>query len=161
MSVYCLDKGNINFFILFFGGDDPMKPMKAKMLLKIIAVFALLAALFAVDNSFAAVSAIKLSEITKNVNSTVSQLSRILTDVALIAGIAFILASFFKFHQHKLNPPQVPISQGATLLLIGAALTLFVVMLPTAKTAVFGSTAQMSKIGGSDMDQLIGGGSST
>lgn len=131
--------------------------MKTKVFLKILTAFALLVALFAVDNAFATtVSGVKLSEITANVNTTVSQLSRILTDIALIAGISFILASFFKFHQHKLNPTQVPISQGVTLLLIGAALTLFVVMLPTATTAVFGSKATISQVGGSGMQGLIG-----
>src|SRR3990167_10710035 len=137
--------------------------MKAIKLLKILGLLSAVVAVFFVESASAApgVSGIALSSIETHVGNTVGELSRILTDVALIAGISFILASFFKFHQHKLNPTQVPISQGVTLLLIGAALTLFVVMLPTAKTAVFGSTAQMSKIGGSDMDQLIGGGSST
>lgn len=131
--------------------------MKAKMLFKLLAIFSALIAIFFTESAFAtATSGIGLGTITSHVNSTVSQIARILTDVALIAGISFVLASFFKFHQHKLNPTQVPISQGVTLLLIGAALTLFVVMLPTAKKAVFGSAA-MSQVGGSDMKDLIGG----
>lgn len=101
--------------------------------------------------------AIALSTIAGNIDKTVVSLAQILTDIALIAGIAFILASFFKFHQHKLNPTQVPISQGVTLLLIGTALTLFVVLLPTASQAVFGKDAQTTKVGGNEISTLIGG----
>ena len=101
--------------------------------------------------------AIALSTIAGNIDKTVVSLANILTDIALIAGIAFILASFFKFHQHKLNPTQVPISQGVTLLLIGTALTLFVVLLPTASQAVFGAGATTTKVGGSGISALIGG----
>lgn len=102
--------------------------------------------------------AIALSTIAGNIDKTVVSLAKILTDIALIAGIAFILASFFKFHQHKLNPTQVPISQGVTLLLIGTALTLFVVLLPTASQAVFGKDAKTTQVGGSGITGLIGSG---
>ncbi len=125
---------------------------------KIAAILAILALAFFTEAAFAGniSSGIALSSITKNVNHTVSQMAKILTDIALIAGIGFILAAFFKFHQHKLNPTQVPISQGVTLLLIGACLTLFVIMLPTAKKAVFGS-AQMAQVGATNMSTVIGG----
>ena len=75
----------------------------------------------------------------------------------MIAGIGFIMASFFKFHQHKLNPTQVPLSQGITLLLIGAGLAVFPTLLPTATHAVFGSSADIAKIGGGQIGGLIGG----
>lgn len=144
--------------------------MKGKLrltLAKVLKVFTIVTALFAiglfVDQAFAAAGSqgVALSSITKNVNSTVSQMARIFTDIALIAGIGFIMASFFKFHQHKLNPQQVPISQGVTLLLIGAALMLFTVMLPTAKRAVFGTEAKIAQVGGSGMSAVIGSGGST
>ncbi len=132
--------------------------MKSKWLLKILAAATAVVGLFLVETTLAGnvSEGIALSSITANVNTTVSQLSRILTDIALIAGIGFVLASLFKFHQHKLNPTQIPISQGVTLLLIGAALTLFVVMLPTAKRAVFGKDAAMATVGGSQMVDVIG-----
>jgi intracellular multiplication protein IcmD len=100
-------------------------------------------------------TAVSLSTIGTNVDTSVVQMARVFTDLSLIAGIGFVMASFFKFHQHKLNPQQVPISQGITLLLIGAGLMLFPVMLPTATHAVFGSQA-ISKVGGSEIGGLIG-----
>lgn len=140
--------------------------MKSKQLIrwnnltKIGAALVALALFFWADSSYAAVSGIALSSITQHVNSTVGQLARILTDIALITGVGFVLASFFKFHQHKLNPTQVPISQGVTLLLIGAALLVFVMMLPTAKRAVFGN-ASMATVGGSQMESVIGASATT
>jgi len=117
-----------------------------------------LAALFIVPDALAAApTAVTLSDISKNVDTSVTQLATVLTDVSLIAGIGFIMASFFKFHQHKLNPTQVPISQGITLLLIGAGLCLFPTMLPTATKAIFGS-ATIAKVGGGQIGSIIGSG---
>lgn len=97
-----------------------------------------------------------LSDIQTNLGSSVGQLAIILQDISLVAGIGFVMASFFKFHQHKLNPTQVPISQGITLLLIGAGLLLFPVLLPTAAKAAFGTTA-ISKTSGGAITSLISG----
>jgi intracellular multiplication protein IcmD len=114
---------------------------------------------FFIDSALASggPSAVSLASITTNINTTVGELAKILSDIALVAGIGFILASFFKFHQHKLNPTQVPISQGVTLLLIGTGLLLFPTMLPTAKQSIFGSGADIGTVGGSQISALIGG----
>ena len=100
-------------------------------------------------------SAVTVSALATNVGKSVGHLAVVLTDISIIAGIGFVMASFFKFHQHKLNPTQVPMSQGITLLLIGAALLLFPTMLPTATHAVFGS-AQFGKVSGGGIKSLIG-----
>ncbi len=128
------------------------KPLKA---ISKVAVF--LGSTFAAGMAFAvgAPSAVTISTIAENVGSSVGHLAVVLTDVSIIAGIGFVLASFFKFHQHKLNPTQVPLSQGITLLLIGAALLLFPTMLPTATHAVFGS-ASFGSISGGGVKALIG-----
>ena len=44
-------------------------------------------------------------------------ISKVIQKISIVAGVGFILASFFKFHQHKQNPQQVQISQGISLLL--------------------------------------------
>ena len=80
-------------------------------------------------------------------------------DVSLIAGIGFVVASFFKFHQHKQNPQQVQMSQGVSLLLIGCGLTLVPLLVPTASVAVMGTAAKKpAQLGGSDIHNLIGNG---
>lgn len=87
-----------------------------------------------------------LKSITSEVGHTVSETAHLIQDISLIAGIGFILVSLFKFHQHKLNPTQVPISQGLTLLVIGAALTLFPRLVPTAGSALVGTKAHAAGV---------------
>jgi hypothetical protein len=45
------------------------------------------------------------------------KITTLLVDISLVAGVGFIVAGFFKFHQHKQNPQQVHISQEVLLLL--------------------------------------------
>ncbi len=104
-------------------------------------------------------SYVSLATISKSVDSTVAELATVLIDVSLIAGIGFIIAAFFKFHQHKQNPTQVQMSQGVSLLLIGCGLTLIPLLIPTASVAVLGTGAKSpAHIGGSDIHELIGSG---
>src|SRR3990167_3806033 len=133
-----------------------------KWLKPILMISSVVGVLFSAGAVFAAggdtTSGIALSTIAGNVDTSVQQLATVLSDISLIAGVGFVMASFFKFHQHKLNPTQVPISQGVTLLLIGAGLVLFPTMLPTAKNALFGSSAQIAKVGGKQINSIIGTG---
>ena len=102
---------------------------------------------------------VTMSTIASSVDTTVAQLATVLIDIALISGIGFIMASFFKFHQHKQNPQQVQMSQGVSLLLIGCGLTLIPLLLPTASVSVLGTAAKKpAQIGGSDIHNLIGSG---
>ncbi|WP_267257057.1 type IV secretion protein IcmD [Coxiella endosymbiont of Ornithodoros maritimus] len=105
--------------------------------------------------TLAAINLVSLSSIAENVDTSVAELAIVLSDISLIAGVGFVMASFFKFHQHKLNPIQVSISQGVTLLLIGAGLVLFPTMFPTAKQAIFGKTAEITKVGGGQVHSII------
>lgn len=100
---------------------------------------------------------VAMSTISKSVDGTVSELATVLVDVCLIAGIGFIMASFFKFHQHKQNPQQVQMSQGISLLLIGCGLTLVPLLIPTASVAIMGSKGSTpAQIGGDAIHKLIG-----
>ncbi len=127
-----------------------------KKVIKWSLLIAIMAALFYVETGLAVASGIAVSTIATNISKSVGSFVKILEDIALVTGIGFIMASFFKFHQHKLNPTQVPISQGVTLLLIGAALVVFPTLLPTATKAVFGSTAKFATTGGG-ATSLVGG----
>ncbi len=129
-----------------------------KAFAKVSLILTALGGLFFVSGAMAAAATqgITLTSVAHNVGGTVSNIAKILSDVSLLAGIGFVMASFFKFHQHKLNPTQVPLSQGVTLLLIGAGLTLFPVLIPTAKRTVFGASASVSKLDGAGMKSLIG-----
>ena len=97
------------------------------------------AAFFFMNEIYAAATSVTITSITTKVGTSVSQIAGLLEDIALITGVGFILASFFKFHQHKLNPTQVPLSQGITLIVIGAGLAVFPTLLTTATKGVFGT----------------------
>ena len=131
--------------------------MKIKNSLKVLGKMAIILGGMLFAGSTFAATGLYLSNIQSNLGSSVGQLAVILQDISLVAGIGFVMASFFKFHQHKLNPTQVPISQGITLLLIGAGLLLFPLLLPTATKAAFGTTA-ISKTSGGAITSLISGG---
>ena len=128
-----------------------------KTVLLFAAVFAVFFAGGALAAGGAAPKAVTLSSIASNVNTTVSETATILIDVSIIAGIGFVIASFFKFHQHKLNPTQVPLSQGITLLLIGAGLMLVPTLIPTTTTAIFGKNTTVAQTGGDQIGALING----
>lgn len=100
--------------------------------------------------------AVTLSVIQSNIAKSVTETARILQDMSLIAGIGFILSSFFKFHQHKLNPTQVPMSQGLSLLLVGGCLTMFPILIPTAGSTILGADASISTVSGTAISKLIG-----
>ena len=117
------------------------------------------ASLFYVGSVYAA-DALSLTDIESTVGGSVLTIAQLMTDVSLISGVGFIMASFFKFHQHKLNPTQVPMSQGLTLLLIGAGLCVFPSLIPTASDSVFGtSNASMAQVHGTGIAKLLTSGS--
>ncbi len=135
---------------------NKLKNFLSKPSKKVALILGLLGGLLITCSIFAdPADGLALSAVSSQISSTVGHISVILSNVALIAGISFVMASFFKFHQHKLNPTQVPLSQGVTLLLIGAGLTLLPLLIPTAKNTVFGSSAKVSTLSGGSMKQLI------
>ncbi len=123
-------------------------------LLRLLVAFGLIGYFSAA--SAGAATGLTLGSIAGNIQTTIKYYSIILGDVALIAGISFVLMSLFKFHQHKQNPTQVKISQGVALLIIGAALLIFPYILTTAKRAVFGS-ATVATLSGSAIGGIVGG----
>lgn len=127
-----------------------------KILKPLLIVGSIAGVLFAGAALAGVTQGIALSSIASNVDTSVKEISTVISDISLIAGVGFVMASFFKFHQHKLNPTQVPISQGVTLLLIGAGLIIFPSILPTAKRAIFGSGAEIAKVGGGQIHSIIG-----
>lgn len=88
----------------------------------------------------AAPSQLTLTNINTRISHGIGGVVQIMQDIALVAGIGFIFSSFFKFHQHRQQPTQVPLSQGVTLLVIGAALAIFPHLLSTASQGMFGTT---------------------
>jgi uncharacterized membrane protein len=102
---------------------------------------------------------ITLSSVLTNMNSTSSQTAGILQDILLLIGICFIPAGIFKAWQHKNNPTQVTFGHALTLIVIGAALILFPYLLKLSAQTFLGTTT-LPTVGGSEIQQLIGGSTS-
>ena len=122
-------RGNI------FGKISPL----LKVLLGVVMLMCITDAVFA--------GAMTMTTMSTNIGSTVKNASKILFDVALIAGIGFIFAAAFKLHQHKLNPTQVPMSQGLSLLLIGGGLTMFPTLITLPGSTWVGSAGNIKTVG--------------
>jgi intracellular multiplication protein IcmD len=110
-----------------------------RMLFQLGMRIAFFAACFFISSDVMA--AVTIGAIKTQIAASTKSLVTILQDVSMVAGIGFVIGSFFKFHQHKMNPTQVPISQGITLLLVGAGLAVFPTLVGTASQSVFGTTA--------------------
>ncbi|EKD76889.1 MAG: IcmD [uncultured bacterium] len=105
----------------------------------LIRLLIIIAGIFFTTAALAATTQLTLTTINSRVSAGIGNVVSIMQDVALVAGIGFIFSAFFKFHQHRQNPQQIPLSQGITLLVIGAGLTVFPHLLSTASQGVFGT----------------------
>lgn len=130
--------------------------MTSNLKMTLITLTGIVGMLFA-GATLAAGDTVTLSSIQTTISSSVVNIAKILTAVSVIAGIGFIMAAFFKFHQHKLNPTQVPMSQGITLVLIGAGLTVFPFLIQPTTQAVFG-VSKVASVKGGDLTKIIDGG---
>lgn len=102
--------------------------------------------------------ALTLYTVASNVGHTMNLTAKIMSAVALISGIGFIVSAFFKFHQHKQNPTQITVGQGIVLLLIGAALMILPTLIPSFESVITGNTTSTASIWGTGISNLIGGG---
>lgn len=127
-----------------------MKRVMTGFCLRAVIVFL---GVFASLNVFAGTTQLTLSAINTSFTSGVKNIVVLMQDIATVAGIGFVFSSFFKFHQHKMNPQQVPLSQGVTMLMIGAGLTVFPHLLNTASKAVFGQS--IAKVGSASISGVI------
>ena len=130
---------------------EKMRFLRWGFLLRFIVVFG---GIFCTSVAMAATQ-LTIAAIQSNLGHGIGSIAIVMEDIALVSGIGFIFASFFKFHQHKMNPTQVPLSQGVTLLVIGAGLAVFPHLLSTASQGVFGT--DVGKVGASTITSYIGG----
>ena len=115
---------------------------------------ALFLGVFFAADALASGSQLSLTTLNSSLGAGIANVVRMMQDVATVTGVGFIFAAFFKFHQHKMNPTQIKLSDGVTMLLIGAGLTIFPHLLGTVSKGVFGQS--LSKVGGTDISAAIG-----
>lgn len=63
-----------------------------------------------------------LAEIAGRLGEEIQPFAQLMTYIAYIAGIAFMIGALFKFKQHKDNPTQIPLGTPLAMLVIGVVL---------------------------------------
>ena len=89
-----------------------------------------------------------LGKVASTITSSFSQLAKLITAGAYMAGIGFCMASMLKFKAHKDNPTQIPIGTPIALLFIGAALIFLPNIFKIAGYTVFGGTSGAGGVSG-------------
>ncbi|OGT51648.1 MAG: hypothetical protein A3E84_03760 [Gammaproteobacteria bacterium RIFCSPHIGHO2_12_FULL_42_13] len=79
-----------------------------------------------------------LTAISGNLTGAFTQIAKMLTAGAYLAGAAFALGAIMKFKQHKDNPQQIPIGQPIALIFIAAALMFLPTLYNVAGKSLFG-----------------------
>ncbi len=82
-----------------------------------------------------------LGKVASTITGSFSQLAKLITAGAYMAGIGFCMASMLKFKAHKDNPTQIPIGTPIALLFIGAALIFLPNIFRIAGYTIFGGTS--------------------
>ncbi|MES2142318.1 MAG: type IV secretion protein IcmD [Pseudomonadota bacterium] len=88
----------------------------------------------------AGTEATSLGSVASTLTSSFSNLAKLITAGAYMAGIGFAMASMLKFKAHKDNPTQIPIGTPIALLFIGAALIFLPNIFGIAGNTIFGGT---------------------
>ena len=82
-----------------------------------------------------------LNEVILNVYGSFAAIANMIAGFAYIGGLAFAVASVFKFKQNRDNPQQVPIGQPIVLLTVAVGLTFMPSLLVESKSTLFSSTS--------------------
>ena len=82
-----------------------------------------------------------ISGIAKRVTGLTSTLANMMIAISYIAGIGFVLASLFKFKQHKDNPTQIPLGTPLAMLVIGIILVFLPAIFKPVGESIFGKGA--------------------
>lgn len=89
-----------------------------------------------------------IGSVAQIVQSSFSNVAKVMTAGAYVMGIGFVIASLFKFKAHKDNPTQVQIGTPIALLFIGAAMIFIPSVMKTGGATVFGSQASSAGVSG-------------
>ncbi len=76
--------------------------------------------------------------IAKNITGSFEEIGKLMIAISYVAGIAFAIASIFKFKQHKDNPTQIPLGTPLALLVIGIILVFLPALFGPAGETIFG-----------------------
>ena len=99
-----------------------------------------------------------ISGIATTVTGHFEAIGKLMIAVSYLAGIGFVLASLFKFKQHKDNPTQITLGTPLALLVIGILLIFLPLLIKPAGESIFGQNAKSGGFTGAGVSSLQSGG---
>ena len=93
-----------------------------------------------------------IGNIAGRVTTTFSNLAKLITAAAYVAGAGLTVTALFKFKQHKDNPQQVQLGTCVTILLIGVTLIFLPSIITVGGSTLYGS-AKSASVNGTDTVQ--------
>lgn len=80
-----------------------------------------------------------LGSIAQNITNSFEGIGNLILGIGFVAGLGFVMASVFKFKQHKDNPTQIPLGTPIALLAVGVALIFLPNIIAPAGQTLFGT----------------------
>lgn len=87
-------------------------------------------------------SAMTIGDLADSINQTLSELTKVITEGAYLAGLAFMVITIMKFKQHKDNPTTYPLGTPLSHVFISAVLRLLPSIIEIAGRKIFEENSQ-------------------
>lgn len=98
-----------------------------------------------------------LGEVAERVTTSFTNVAKLITAGAYVAGMGFAVTAVLKFKAHKDNPTQVPIGTPIALVFIAAALLFLPELFKISGITLFGSDLETAGPGGTELIPGLGG----
>ena len=100
-----------------------------------------------------------IGKLAQNITGSFEDIGKLMIAISYVAGIAFAIASIFKFKQHKDNPTQIPLGTPLALLVVGIILVFLPALFEPAGETIFGAGDKATAGGftGGGLEKVPGG----
>lgn len=141
---------------------DRVMSIEAQQWIKVILISSMLFVLFYGANAFAGMpgdlggggaggsGSGDIGGVAHQVQQSLSNVAKLITGGAYVAGFAFVLGAIFKFKAHKDNPNQNPVGTPIALLFIGASMIFLPQIMSVMGVTMFTDTGEVGGVGGAD-----------
>lgn len=89
-----------------------------------------------------------IGTVAAQVTTSLTNLAKLITAGAYVAGFGFAIGAILKFKAHKDNPTQIPVGTPIALIFIAAALIFMPTIFGVAGATLFGSSTETGGVSG-------------
>lgn len=123
------------------------KTSSRKRTFLVITLSVLAIAGFTVATAYAATN-LSIGGVASQVTQSMSDLAKLITASAYVAGFGFAVGAVLKFKAHKDNPTQIPVGTPIALIFIAAALIFLPAIFGVAEQTMFGASVSPGGVSG-------------